>query len=130
MHDTERAERLAVIADQLTTLRAERDDLIRALRDSGWTLQRIAQHAGITAQAVHKVLNPRPKPRVEVADADGVPVVKLHNHQDFESGVALADEIIRQVNASEHRPATPEEAVHAYLDAMLLRIKQMENGDA
>lgn len=56
MHDTERAERLAAVADQITTLRAERDDLIRALRDHGWTLERIAQHAGITAQAIHKRL--------------------------------------------------------------------------
>lgn len=63
MHESEHAERLAVVADQLTTLRAERDELIRALRNThGWTLQRIAQHAGITAQAVHKVLKKETDP--------------------------------------------------------------------
>lgn len=69
MHDTERAERLAVVADQLTTLRdvhdrlvSERDELIRTLRDHGWTLERIAQHAGITAQAIHKRLKKETDP--------------------------------------------------------------------
>lgn len=56
MHDTERAERLAAVTDQITTLRAERDELIRTLREHGWTLQRIAQSAGMTAQAIHKRL--------------------------------------------------------------------------
>lgn len=62
MHESEHAERLAVVADQLTSLRAERDDLIRALRDHGWTLERIAQHAGITAQAIHKRLKKETDP--------------------------------------------------------------------
>lgn len=57
MHDTERAERLAAVTDQITTLRAERDELIRTLRNThGWTLQRIAQSAGMSAQAIHKRL--------------------------------------------------------------------------
>ena len=69
MGDTEHAERLAAVSAEITALRekhdrlvSERDELIRTLREHGWTLERIAQHAGITAQAIHKRLKKETDP--------------------------------------------------------------------
>jgi hypothetical protein len=44
------------IAQRIADMRQSRDERIKALRDRGWTMERIARFVGVTRQRVHQII--------------------------------------------------------------------------